>query len=132
MATVVQFTSPPNLRLREVVDAGGNGVITKWLRSKHDARARLRIRVQNLRRIPRVEWPTTQFRHLGSHVYEIKWKASNKEFRALGFDRKGYFVLVIGCTHKQNVYDPAECLSTARRLKGEVENDERTTIDFEP
>jgi phage-related protein len=134
MATVIQFPSPPpsSLRLREVVGNNGRGVVTSWLSLHSEARARFRIRVRNLRRIGRVDWPKTQFRHLGNGLAEIKWKAGKKEFRAIGFDHDDHFVMVLGCTHKQNVYDPPDCLNTAARRRREVEHGKWRTIDFEP
>ena len=133
MATVIPFPTPSlgGFRLQEIVRGSGKGVITVWLSSYGDARARFRIRVRHLRGTPR-PWPKTQFRPLGKGVFEIKWKAGTKEFRALGFDRGDYFVMVIGCTHKQAVYDPHDCLNTANRRKSEVERGEWRIIDFEP
>ena len=118
-------------RLQEIVGSNGKGVITTWLSGYGDARARFRIRVMRLRQSQR-PWPKTEFRPLGKGLFEIKWKAGKKEFRAIGFDRGDCFVMVIGCTHKQNVYDPHDCLNTATRRKGEVERGEWRTIDFEP
>jgi phage-related protein len=131
MATVIQFPAQPPPRLKEIVRANGEGVITEWLLAHGDARARFRIRITNLRRVP-PPWPKTQFRHLGDGIAEIKWKAGKKEFRAIGFDLDGYFLMVIGCTHKQSVYDPRDCLDTAKRRKNEVKRGEWRAINFEP
>ena len=118
-------------RLQEIVGSQG-GVITNWLSSRPEARATFRIRIKWLRQIKREAWSQNEFRNLGKGIWEIKWKTANVQFRALGFDHARHFVLVIGCAHKQRVYDPHNCVDTARIRKAEVENGERTTINFEP
>jgi hypothetical protein len=130
MANVIRFPLPPEPRLREALRNSGVGVITAWITS--GARARFRIRVKNLRRVPRTQWSIKQFRCLEDGLYEIKWEFGKKQFRVAGFDRSGYFVMVVGYTHKQGVYDPHDWLNTAKQRKGEVERAERRTIDFEP
>lgn len=133
MGTLVQFPRLPELKLREAVGGNGQGVITAWLSSfPGGARAKLRIRITNLRRVPRVEWTKKQWRYLEAGISEIKWSYIKKEFRIAGFDSGGNFVMVVGFTHKQGVYDPPGWLHTAKRTKAEVERDDRGTIDFEP
>lgn len=131
MRNVVQLSVPCNLRLQEIVGSRG-GIITEWLSRDREAQARLRIRVQRMRQIPRAQWTRNEFHGLGGGISEIRWTAGNVQFRGLGFYRDGYFVLVIGCTHKQKVYDPHDCLKSAKAHKREVENGQRNTIPFEP
>lgn len=136
IAVVLHFPSPPksnSLVLREVV-CGRGGELTEWFKSNVGARAKFRVRVQNLRRVSRAEWNKKQFRYLENGLAEIKWKWKDgkKEFRAIGFDHAGAFVMLVGCSHKQNVYDPPRVMSTAKRLKGEVENGKWKTASFEP
>jgi phage-related protein len=130
MARVVQFPSPPHLRLRQIAGQNPEGVITKWLKSFPSARARFRIRVQNLAKIPRAEWHIKQFRSLGGGLFEIKWE-DTKPFRALGYDDSdGYFVMVLGCTHKDDVYDPQSCIDTARKRMMEAKNGDWNIIEY--
>jgi phage-related protein len=131
---VVQFpvTVAVQLLLEELVGVSGTGVITTWLAANHGARAKFRVRVHHLRRIPRAEWNKKQFRYLGNGLAEIKWKHSDKEFRTVGFFRSGFFLMLLGCTHKQGVYNPHDWLNTAKRRKGEVENGQWETIEHEP
>lgn len=142
MGNVLPFRSPqsaPTLRLREIVkgdkdDKGerrDKGEMTKWFAENRGSRAKFRIRVGNLQKVPRAEWNVAQFRNLGEGLSEIKWKFADKQFRAIGFDHEGSFVMLLGCTHKMNVYDPSQCLSTAKRLRKEVQNGEWKTIAFE-
>src|ERR1035438_4417098 len=112
------------LRLKELVGPSGKGLITSWLSQYPGARAKFRVRVKNLRLTPQTQWTKKQFRGLGNGLFEIKWKFDKKEFRSVGFHHRGFFVMLVGCTHKQNVYDPHNCLETAKHRKGEVENEQ--------
>src|SRR5450432_1049055 len=122
MKNIVQFPTQTvlSLLLMESVGSNGKGAITAWIAAYPGSRAKFRIRVMNLRRTPQAEWKKQQFRYLGGGLAEIKWKHSDKEFRAVGFYRDGFFLMLIGCTHKQGVYDPHDWLNTAKRRKGEV------------
>jgi len=134
MAKVIKFpTSAPSssLVLREVV-CGATGELTKWFKSIPGARAKFRVRIRNLRSFPRTDWNKKQFHKLDHGLAEIKWKLPKLQFAAVGFDYQGAFVMLVGCNHKMNVYDPPSALATARRLKGEVENGKWKTVPFEP
>src|SRR5579884_3667031 len=104
MGNVLQFAVAANFLLQEIIaPSSTRGVITAWLEKSSGARARFRVRLRDLRRIPRVEWTKKQFRSLGNGLFEIKWEWEKKQWRAIGFDHKGHFVMVLGCTHKDNV-----------------------------
>src|SRR6266481_3337734 len=120
MADVVHFPSP-SLLLRELIGSGGRGVITTWLAKHPGARAKFRIRIKKLQMVSRIDWNKKQFRYLEAGLAEIKWEWGKKEWRAIGFDHKGYFVMVLGCTHKDRVYDPVDWLKTSKLRKGEAE-----------
>jgi hypothetical protein len=124
----------PSLRLREITGADGQGVITSWLARHGEAKARFRVRIGNLSKVPRTDWNKKQFHKLkDAHgVAEIKWEAGNKQFRTLGFDIDGYFVMLIGCTHKDDNYDPSNCINTAIKLKQETERRKHRIIEFNP
>lgn len=131
MADIIQFEAQGTVfRLKEIV--GNRAVITGWLAKYPGARARFRVRLRDLRRIPRADWTKKQFRGLGNGLFEIKWEWGKKQWRAIGFDHKGYFVMVIGCTHKDDVYDPVECLTTAKTRKLETERGLWGMVDYEP
>ncbi len=130
MSKVVQLPGPPYLRLRQVAAADGAGVITKWLKQYPAARARFRVRVEYLAKCPDTEWNIKQFKRLGGGLSEIKWEA-DKPFRALGFYRGGYFVMVLGCTHKQDVYDPSNCIETAKKRMKEAKDGKWNIVDYD-
>jgi hypothetical protein len=129
----VEKVEPVSLRLREIVGANGEGVITDWLSTESDARARFHVRIGNMRKVPKTDWTKKQFRKLkkADGIAEIKWEAGNKQWRALGFEKDGYFLMLIGCTHKGDVYVPASCIQTAMRLKKEVEKGQHKIIDYQ-
>lgn len=134
MGNVLEFRAAPpidSLRLREIVH-GEIGEITFWFRKNKAARARFRIRVGHLRKMERIEWNWKQFHKLDNGLAEIKWESGKKQHRIIGFDCQDAFLMLVGCSHKQDIYDPPGCLETARRLKGEVENGNWNTRSFDP
>ena len=94
------------------------------------ARAIFRVRTENLAKTNRAQWNKTQFRKIEGELYEIKWKADNVQWRSLGFDYEGFFVMVLGCTHKGNTYDPPGWKATALRRIKEVKNGQWNRIEF--
>lgn len=84
-------------------------------------RADFHVRMVYLAAIPRVQWNKKQFRILRKGISEFKWTSEKKEWRALGFDADGFFIVVRLCNHKQKIYDPPDCLDRAVKLKKEVE-----------
>jgi hypothetical protein len=134
MSNVVHFPATGSLGLRQIVKPNGVGVISLWLAANPGALARFRVRVRDLNRIPRVDWHTKQFRFLKGNagLAEIKWKWSNREWRVFGyFNTAGYFVTVMGCTHKER-YDPPDCLNTANRRMQEAQRGEWEICIYEP
>jgi hypothetical protein len=119
------------LRLQEIVGAGQLvGEISVWMSGSPAARAALRVRTENLAKTNRAQWNKTQFRKIEGELCEIKWKADNVQWRALGFDYEGFFVMVSGCTHKGNTYDPPGWKETALRRIKEVKNGQWNRVEF--
>jgi hypothetical protein len=121
----------PSIRLKEIAKAGSVGVLTGALAGDDAVRAEFRVRLVYLSSIPRLDWNKKQFRYLKKGVFEIKWTSGKVEWRALGFDSGGYFVVVRCCTHKQNVYSPADCIDRAIKLKAEVQSGFWETKEYE-
>jgi hypothetical protein len=131
MAKVTQ-PARPSLLLEEIVGVGfAVGEITGWLAASAEARAAFRVRVVNMALTPRPFWHKKQFRKLEADLFEIKWKAENCEWRALGFDYEGRFVMVLGCVHKGGVYEPPNWKKTAQGRITEVKNGKWKRIPFE-
>ena len=123
-----------SLRLAELRKKGAeDGSITIWLGGHSEARANMRARVAYLAKFPRVEWDKKHFHKIknGDGLSELKWKAEGKEFRTAGYDYKGYFVMVLGFTHKGKVYDPPGWLESAKKNKKDVEHGYWELVEFE-
>lgn len=67
------------------------------------------------------EWKAPFFKNLGDGLGEIRWKSEKKQYRVIGcwWKNPNGYLLLIGCTHKQNIYDPPEAIKTAdKRRRG--------------
>ena len=69
----------------------------------------------------------SQMRGLG----ELRWCSGKKQQRLLGFFGDGVWYAVLGCTHKQNIYDPADALVTAVKRKNEIQKGEVKTVEYD-
>lgn len=67
----------------------------------------------------------------GDGLGELRWNSEGKKYRLLGFFRDGYWYAVVGCTHKQQRYDPSDALETAKRYKRQIENGHARTVDYD-
>jgi hypothetical protein len=65
-----------------------------------------------------------------SKLGELRWSSCRKQHRLIGFLKDGIFVALIGCTHKQRIYDPVDSLETADRRFKEIERKEATTCEY--
>jgi hypothetical protein len=66
-------------------------------------------------------WKYPDFVRLDDGLGEIRWKFDKKQYRLIGCSWKdpGGYLLLIGCTHKQQVYDPPDAIATAdKRRRG--------------
>jgi hypothetical protein len=119
------------LRLQEILGVDQTvGEITAWMSDSPAVRASFRVRTENLAKTNRAQWNKTQFRKIEGDLHEIKWKADNIEWRAGGFDYQGFFVMVLGFTHKGKVYEPPDWKKTCLRRIGEVKNGRWKRIEF--
>jgi hypothetical protein len=96
-------------------------------------RANMRVRVGYLAKFPRVEWDKKHFHKIknGDGLSELKWRAEGREFRAAGYDYKGYFVMVLGFTHKGTVYDPPRWLESAKKNRKDATDGRWELVEFE-
>jgi len=67
----------------------------------------------------------------GEGLGELRWTSENKKHRLLGFFMKGCWYAVVGCTHKQRIYDPTHALETAKRYKSQIENGTARTVEYD-
>jgi hypothetical protein len=79
----------------------------------------------------------TQLRYLKGEakdhrLWELRFTADRKAHRVIGFfsdDVRMRAILLIGCFHKQNVYDPPDAIKTAIKRKKSLEKLEATAIE---
>ena len=86
----------------------------------------------------RKDWQLPEFRSLSGRegregLSEIRWKAESVQWRVVGFFGLApmNYTMLIGCTHKQNQYDPRDALETAIRRKKNIERRERMSTVYE-
>lgn len=129
--------------IRCYVSASGRNKIAEWyeglsVQERSDADEFLK----NMRRLPPSDWKMEEYRSRLSYIRgvakakaqglgELRWKSENKQHRLLGFFRKGVWYAVLGCTHKQNIYKPADSLANAARRKTEIELGTVETVEYD-
>jgi hypothetical protein len=81
-----------------------------------------------------IHW--TQLRYLkgkakNHRLWELRFKADGKAYRLIGFfaDKRKAAILLIGCFHKDSVYDPPDAIKTAIARKGHLEKGNATAIE---
>jgi hypothetical protein len=120
-------------KIRCYVSPAGNNKIADWYEALLvPERADADEFLKNMRKTGDWQMPNYRpslkgYKELG----ELRWASENKQHRLLGFFGKGYWYAVIGCTHKQQRYDPPDALETARRRKRQIERDEVRTVDYD-
>jgi hypothetical protein len=80
------------------------------------------------------DWQMPHYRpHLrdGSGLGELRWFSGSKQHRLLGFFMGGCWYAVVGCTHKQQIYNPANALDTAKKYKKQIERGEVRTVEYD-
>jgi hypothetical protein len=102
------------------VSAAGNNLIGEWYCKQHvDCRAMFDDLLDILAK--KAEWQYPEFVRLEDGLGEIRWKFGKAQYRMIGCHWKdpcGY-LLLIGCTHKQRVYNPPDAIGTAdKRRRG--------------
>ena len=76
------------------------------------------------------EWVMPHYRALGEGIGELRWQAGKRQHRLLGFFDGDTWYAVLGCTHKQRVYQPPSSLETAKKRKKQIERGEVQTVEF--
>jgi len=62
---------------------------------------------------------------------ELRWSSEKKQHRLIGYLEHGVFFALIGCTHKQQVYKPAEALKTADKRKKDIKDGRAETVPYD-
>jgi hypothetical protein len=110
----------------DYISVQGRNAITDWydrLLSQEQTDFDTMIRILAKTR----QWRMPEFRWIKGRPYaglgEIRFTSERKQHRVVGFygPRQQQFTMLIGCTHKQNIYNPPNALDTAARRKREIE-----------
>jgi hypothetical protein len=132
-------------RLEEYVSPNGREAITSW-RKKLKVGAPKAFLDKFLKdRVKEFRWTSPQIDALTGEKYqglsELRWKCG-RPHRIIGYtvklpkadgpkeERKGLFVMLIGCTHDGKKYYPTECLDSAADRKKEIEQGKAKTGEY--
>ena len=85
--------------------------------------------IKNMRKMSKWEMP--HYKVLGDGLGELRWSSCRKQHRMIGFFVDDTWCAVIGCTHKQRIYSPPQCMETARSRKSQIERSEVETIEYD-
>lgn len=112
--------------------SSGRDAITVWRRRLLPAR---RAALDTfLDRIAKMRtWPSVICSPLKGHsgCWELRWTAEKVEHRIFGkFAGSGLFIMFVGCTHKQRIYDPANALETMDDRKRKLISGEGVLADY--
>lgn len=80
-------------------------------------------------------WHYPDIDGLGSGKYqglsELRWKCGRVPYRIIGYTAaERVFVMLIGCTHNERKYKPADCFDTALARKKEIERNQASTDEY--
>ena len=119
----------------EFQSPSGRNSISDWRRGLSPARRA--VMDVFFDRIAKMEkWPTGMCDPIRGHhpgCWELRWVAEKVQHRIFGYysgDR--LFVMLIGCTHKQQVYDPPEAFQTLKDRKRKISQGEGAAVRYEP
>jgi hypothetical protein len=101
------------------------------------------VRVRYLMNVPISDWHRPYAAKLSGvkDVYEIRFKADNKQYRPMGFfgPRENEFTIVVWAIEKGKVYNPHDAVVLAERRRKEVETGKASCaclkidgVDFPP
>jgi len=88
--------------------------------------------INNMRKLRRWEWPDYRSRIQGKKgLGELRWPSENKQNRLIGFFEGDVWYAVMGCTHKQQVYNPPNALDGADDRKKKIQRGEVSTVEYD-
>jgi hypothetical protein len=120
-------------RIRCYVSPAGNNKIRDWhdsLSTQEKADADTFLRLMRKTR----NWQLPNYRPRLANVKkigELRWTSVKRQHRLLGFFGDGVWYALVGCTHKQQIYDPPDALSTAQKYRGQIEKGEVETVEYD-
>ena len=81
------------------------------------------------------EWSYPDIQGLRGKKYrgltELRWVAGNVQHRIIGYQIDDHrYLMLIGCTHKQQRYKPTECLDTAVDRRKNIERGDASYCEY--
>ncbi len=123
-------------RLFQYVSATGRRAIDDWRRKLPigGPRADLDAFLKLMAKSEKWEYPDIDSlkgdRYKG--LTELRWKSGGVQHRILGYATNAYnYLMLVGCTHKGQVYKPPDAMETARRRRDEIERMEATIVEYQ-
>ena len=80
---------------------------------------------------PRKDWGDRLKKLKGvDDIYEIRFKANNKQQRALGYfgPEENEFTITIWATHKQDIYKPSDAIKSAGKRRDQIVAGQATCV----
>lgn len=122
---------------KQFVSPEGTRPVEKWYGKKKNLAAKHTL-FQLLRIMSRMrEWKYPEFRRFTGDrtlvkLGEIRFTVNKTEHRAIGMDgpEQGCYTLLIGCTHKDDVYSPPSAKQTGARRRDMINSGEADAEDF--
>jgi hypothetical protein len=116
--------------MRSYVSPTGRDKIEQWYQDlSAQEQADADVFIANQRGI--AKWELPSYRYLFDGIGELRWPSAQKQHRLLGYFDGATWIALVGCTHKQRVYTPRDCLNTARKRKGKLSRGEAKTVEFD-
>ena len=113
--------------------ANGREAITDWRRGLSPARrAALDVFLDRISKMS--AWPTGICDPITGHpgCWELRWTSEKVEHRIFGYYGGILrFVMLVGCTHKDGVYNPPSAFETMDDRKRKIETKEGTLSRYE-
>lgn len=124
----------PLWKLRQYVSATGREAISDWRKSmpKGPFKAVMDTFLGNMVKLER--WTPPRFEPMTGNLsgfHELRWKAGKIQHRLLGrVIGEREFLMLVGCTHKGDVYTPPSALETLIDRDKRIKTREATTSEY--
>jgi hypothetical protein len=120
-------------KLQQYVTSGGRGAIEDWRKklppgARADCDTFLKLMVKSK------TWEPPDLKLLRGDCHglaELRWPSGGAQYRILGHRLgENEFLMLIGCTHKQKIYDPPAAFETAKRRFKEISKNEASYSEY--
>jgi hypothetical protein len=120
-------------QIRCYVSQAGNNKIADWYEDLSvQERADTDEFLKNMRKTREWVKPSYRPRLTGyKELGELRWSSEKKQHRLIGFFADGVWYALVGCTHKQNVYNPHDALATAKKYMGQIKRKEAGSVAYD-